>query len=171
MSNNKLGKKHKYQVHGKTEPNRRAHEIDESSLPGGKDDSRLLTVVREQWGSYQAQEKRFSKPFAQALIDLHRQLAKPGYGSFVEKLNALKIPTSTAYRLMKLHGWQPDKKINRTKEYTIEEHQAARYDTFRNEVRAYCAKVRKDPEYRAKLETFFQEITEGLGIVVEVRVA
>jgi hypothetical protein len=113
MSNNKLSKKHKSKVHGKAEQNRRTQENDESSLPGGKDDSRLLTVVREQWGSYQAHEKRFSKPFAQALIALHAQLAKPGYGSFVEKLKALKIPTSTAYRLMRLHGWQPNKQISK----------------------------------------------------------
>lgn len=80
-----------------------------SSLPSGKDQC-LVTVVREKWAAYQTQEKRFSKDFALALIALHKQLAKPGYGSFVEKLKELKIPTSTAYRLMRLHGWKPDKR-------------------------------------------------------------
>jgi hypothetical protein len=141
-----------------------------SSLPSGKDEH-LVTVVREQWHKYQVREKRFSKAVALALINLHKQHAKPGYGQFVARLKDLKIPTSTAYRLMRLHGWQPDKKITRTKGYTVEEHQEARYEVFRNEVRAYCAKVRKNPEYRAKLEAFFQEVTDGLGVVVEVRSA
>jgi hypothetical protein len=83
--------------------------IKNSSLPDGKDQAQhLVIVVRERWTAYQAREKRFSKDFALPLIALHKQLAKPGYGSFVEKLRELKIPTSTAYRLMKLHGWQPD---------------------------------------------------------------
>src|SRR6266705_1167468 len=103
MSKNKSKKKCK--ARGKTEQNRPARENDESSLPSGKDESRLITVARERWDAYQAQEKRFSKAFALALIALHKQLAKPGYGSFVEKLKELKIPTSTAYRLMRLHGW------------------------------------------------------------------
>jgi hypothetical protein len=113
MSRNKSAKKCK--ASGKTEQNRAAMENDQSSLPSGKDESRLVTVVREQWDAYQAQEKRFSKEFALALIALHEQLAKPGYGSFVEKLKELKIPTSTAYRLMRVHGWQPDKRSNEDK--------------------------------------------------------
>jgi hypothetical protein len=145
--------------------------ISKSSFPHGKDESRLVTVVREQWDKYQGQEKRFSKDFALALINLHKQEAKPGYGRFVAHLKELKIPKSTTYRLMRLHGWQPDKLTTRAKQYTIEEHQAARYEVFRNEVRAYCTKVRKDPASLAKLETFFREITEGLGIVVEIREA
>ena len=80
-----------------------------SSVPNGKDESRLVTTVREQWDAYQVHEKRFSKAFALALINLHKQLAKPGYGSFVAKLTKLKIPKSTAYRLMRLHGWKPEK--------------------------------------------------------------
>jgi len=80
-----------------------------SSLPSGKD-QRLVTVVREKWAAYQTQEKRFSKDFALALINLHKQLAKPGYGSFVEELKELKIPPSTAYRLMRLHGWKAEKR-------------------------------------------------------------
>jgi hypothetical protein len=67
-----------------------------SSVPSGKDESHLVTVVREQWDAYQAKEKRFSKDFALALINLHKQLAKPGYGSFVTKMKDLKIPKSTA---------------------------------------------------------------------------
>jgi len=106
MSKKKSNKK--CEALGETEENRPAKEKQESSLPSGKDESRLVTVVREQWDAYQAQEKRFSKAFALALIALHKELAKPGYGRFVEKLEALKIRTSTAYRLMKLHGWQPD---------------------------------------------------------------
>src|ERR1700687_1848236 len=77
------------------------------SLPSGKD---LVTAVRERWAAYQTQEKRFSKEFALALINLHKQLAKPGYGSFVENWNEWKIPTSTAYRLMRLHGWKAEKR-------------------------------------------------------------
>ena len=77
-----------------------------SSLPDGKDDSRLVTVVRERWDAYQAHEKRFSKALAEALINLHKQHAKPGYGQFVKRLEDLQIPTSTAYRLMRLHGWK-----------------------------------------------------------------
>jgi hypothetical protein len=56
------------------------------------------------------------------------------------------------------------------KEWTHGEHEAASNELLRNEVRAYCAKMRKDPEYKTKLETFFREITEGLGVVVEVHV-
>jgi hypothetical protein len=56
------------------------------------------------------------------------------------------------------------------KEWTHVEHEAASNELLRNEVRAYCAKMRKDPEYTAKLEAFFREITEGLGVVVEVHI-
>jgi hypothetical protein len=99
-------------------------------LPSGKDESRLVTVVREQWDAYQAKEKRFSKPVAMALIALHEQHAKPGYGCFVEKLEELKIPTSTAYRLMKLHGWQPDgrRKAPRKKIWTPKEREDALFN-------------------------------------------
>lgn len=109
MSKNKSKKK----CESKTEQNRPGKENDVSSLPSGKDDSRLVTVVRERWDAYKAQEKRFSKEFALALIALHKQLAKPGYGKFVEKMNELEIPPSTAYRLMRLHGWKSEKQITK----------------------------------------------------------
>ncbi len=110
MSKNKFKKK--FTTRKKAEQNRPAKGNHDLSLPSGKDESHLVTVVREQWDSYKAQEKRFSKAFALALIALHKQLAKPGHGSFVEKLHELRIPTSTAYRLMRLHDWQPDKQTS-----------------------------------------------------------
>ena len=131
-----------------------------ASVPSGTDETRLVTSVREQWHKYQGQEKRFSKDFALALIALHKKLAKPHCGLFQDKLKELKIPRSTAYRVMGLHGCKADKRPIRAKEYTIEGHRAARYDMLRNEVRAYCTSVRKDPEYKAKLETFFDSLTQ-----------
>jgi hypothetical protein len=117
----------------------------DSSLPDGKD-QRLITVVQEEWAKYQGQEKRFSKTFALALIDLHKQLAKPGHGSFVEKLKELKIPNSTAYRLMKLHGWQPDgrRKAPRKKVLAPKEREDALF--------AYADELYRDvqPEVRKK---------------------
>jgi hypothetical protein len=86
-----------------------ARKKDPQSLPRGKDETRLVTVVREQWDKYKRQEERFSKDFALALINLHKQRAKPGSGTFVADLKTLKIPTMTAYRLMRLHGWEPVK--------------------------------------------------------------
>jgi hypothetical protein len=107
-----------------------------SSFPHGKDDkSRLLTVVREQWNKYQGQEKRFSKDFALALINLHKQEAKPGYGKFVVHLKDLKIPTSTAYRLMRLHGWEPENRIAKT--YTPEQHRAERHSMLISQLGVY----------------------------------
>ncbi len=106
-----------------------------SSVPSGKDKSHLLTVVREQWDKYQKQEKRFSKDFALALIKLHKHLAKPGYGTFVKKLEDLKIPKSTAYRLMGLHGWKPPKRIPKT--YTLEEHRTERRSMLISQLGAY----------------------------------
>jgi hypothetical protein len=134
-----------------------------SSVPTGKDELRQVTVVREAWAEYRTKEKRFSTGFAEALICLHKQLAKPGHGTFGECLKELDIPRMTAYRLMQLHGWKAEKRA--TKTYTLEEHKAERYTMLCKEVRAYCAKVRKASE----LEKFFREITEGLGVVVEVR--
>lgn len=116
MSKNKSKKK--CEAMDKSQQNRPAKEDDVLSLPSGKDDSRLVTVVRERWDAYKAQEKRFSKEFALALIALHKQLAKPGYGKFVEKMKELKIPPSTAYRLMRLHGWKPEKQITKKKAAT-----------------------------------------------------
>jgi len=143
MSKNRFTKKCK--ALGKTEQNRPAKENDQSSLPSGKDESRLVTVVREQWDAYQAQEKRFSRAFAVALIALHKQLAKPGYGSFVEKLEELKIPTSTAYRLMKLHDWQPDgrRKAPRKKVWTPKEREDALFDYADELYRDVQPEVRK----------------------------
>jgi len=106
-----------------------------SSVPTGKDKSNLLTVVREQWHKYQKQEKRFSKDFALALIKLHKHLAKPGYGTFVAKLEDLKIPKSTAYRLMALHGWKPEKRIAKT--YTPEQHRAERHSMLISQLGVY----------------------------------
>lgn len=140
-----------------------------SSVPSGKDELRQVTAVREKWAEYQTKENRFSKEFAKALIELHKRLAKPGYGTFIESLKELKIPRMTAYRLMQSHGWKAEKRV--TKTYSLEEHKAERYKMLCKEVRTYCVKVRKDPDYKAKLETFFREITEGLGVVVEVREA
>jgi hypothetical protein len=137
-----------------------------SSDPGGKDELRQVTVVREKWVEYRTTEKRFSKEFADALIGLHQRLAKPGHGTFGECLKELKIPHTTAYRLMELHGWKAKKRV--TKIYTLEEHQLERYKMLCKEVRAYCAKLRKDSEYKAKLEAFFREVTEGFGITVEI---
>jgi hypothetical protein len=85
-----------------------------SSLPTGKDESQLVTVVRQEWEKYKGQEKRFSKAFAEALIHLQKKLAKPGYGKFVAYLKGLNIPTSTAYRVMRLHGWKPEKQTDRS---------------------------------------------------------
>ena len=81
-----------------------------SSVPSGKDELRQVTVVRKAWAEYQTKEKRFSKKFADGLIDLHKHLAKPGHGTFGESLKELKIPRMTAYRLMQLHGWKADKR-------------------------------------------------------------
>jgi hypothetical protein len=81
-----------------------------SSVPTGKDELRQVRVVRERWAEYQTKEKRFSKEFADALIDLHKHLAKPGHGTFGESLKELKIPRMTAYRLMQLHGWKAEKR-------------------------------------------------------------
>lgn len=81
-----------------------------ASVPSGTDETRLVTLVREQWHKYQGQEKRFSKDFALALIALHKKLAKPHCGLFQDKLKELKIPRSTAYRVMGLHGCKAEKR-------------------------------------------------------------
>lgn len=162
MSKNKSKKKCKGL--GKTEQSRPAPENDQSSLPRGKDESRLVTVVREQWGSYQAQEKRFSKAFALALIALHKQLAKPGYGSFVEKLEELKIPTSTAYRLMRLHGWQREKRITKEQgnKRSFHEQEELLLTMFKNkaltEAGKYLDQFEAGKPFRAKFAEYWREL-------------
>ena len=162
MSKNKSKKKCK--ARGKTEQNRPARENDESSLPSGKDESRLITVVRERWDAYQAQEKRFSKAFALALIALHKQLAKPGYGSFVEKLKELKIPTSPAYRLMRLHGWQSEKRITKeqAKERSSREQEESLLTMFKNkaltEAGKYLDQFEAGKPFRAKFAEYWREL-------------
>ncbi len=49
-------------------------------VPSGTNETRLVTVVREKWEQYKTHEKRFSKDFALALIDLHKTEAKHGSG-------------------------------------------------------------------------------------------
>jgi hypothetical protein len=162
VSKNKSKKKCK--VRGKIEQNRPARENNESSLPSGKDESRLITVVRERWNAYQAQEKRFSRAFALALIALHKQLAKPGYGSFVEKLRELKIPTSTAYRLMRLQGWQPEKRIakEQTKGRSSREQEEFLLAMFKNkaltEAGKYLDQFEAGKPFRAKFAGYWREL-------------
>lgn len=162
MSKNKSKKKCK--VRGKIEQNRPARENNELSLPSGKDESRLITVVRERWNTYQAKEKRFSKAFALALIALHKQLAKPGYGTFVEKLEELKIPTSTAYRLMRLHGWQPEKRIlkEQAEKRSSREQEELLLTMFKNkaltEAGKYLDQFEAGKPFRTKFAEYWREL-------------
>jgi coproporphyrinogen III oxidase-like Fe-S oxidoreductase len=87
-----------------------ARPAQEESFPVGKDELQQLTQVTKAWAEYQTKEKQFSKDLALALIALNKELAKPGFGTFVENLKKLKIPHTTAYRLMKLHGWKLEKR-------------------------------------------------------------
>ena len=132
-----------------------------SSLPSGKD-QRLVTVVREKWAAYQTQEKRFSKDFALALINLHKQEAKPGYGKFVAHLKDLNIPTSTAYRLMRLHGWKAEK---RTAKPPLKSEDRTRLDRSK----AVVAAIHYLNEFTGEdLQAKFSEFVEDLRSELEL---
>ena len=55
--------------------------------------------------------------------------------------------------------------------YKLAEHREARYGILATQVKAHFSPLRKDPGFKAKLETFFREIAKDLlpGAIVEVR--
>jgi len=90
---------------------------------------------------------------------------------FCRYLRLRKIPRQTAYDLIADHQ-QPDKpERKKPKVYTPAEHREARYRVLACQVKAHFSPLRNDPDLKAKLETFFREIAEGLGLTVEVREA
>jgi hypothetical protein len=142
-----------------------------TSLPSGKDQTvRLTTVVREKWADYQRQEKRFSESFALALIKLHEYLARPGHGKFCDKLDELKIPTSTAYRLMKLHGWQQGGNTGKNKpERTGEDVAAEQLRDAERSANVYLKPFKKQPERLwVELTGFFQRVASQLDLNIVV---
>jgi hypothetical protein len=121
------------------------------SLPTGKD--RIAAL----WAEYRKQEQMFCEALAQELIALHKQLAKPHSGSFVLTLAELKIPTSTAYRLMRLHGWKPEQQKASRQEKPLEPIELSKSKSIALVVR-YLDRFAAGQEQQEQLEALIKEL-------------
>jgi hypothetical protein len=171
-------------LHGSAEPKPSSHSDDghnqQEIVPSGTITAReqaLASNLKLCWRAYQVSERRLAgdrEKLGETLTKLQAELVKVGRdGKFAAYLREAGIPKRTAYNLIADYKRKDSKPKTKAKPKvcTTAQHSEERYQILTSQVRAHFLPLKKEVDFRKKLEIFFREIANDLlpGAIVEVR--